>query len=158
MMIISAIMVFFIENILGILFAVVSLIISIKELKYKEKLNTIAFVGSIIIIVFSVVAFFVSFSTINNIITNSKQRAWKNQEKLIETYSDEYKNQMIQDGILVAGKNIIDEETLKKYNITCPDKCECYVVANIDVSNQSNNLFDAYLKCNDYTTEGFESK
>lgn len=87
-MIISAFFVFIIGNFIGVVLAIVSLIISIKNLKEKEKLNKIAFVGSIIILVISVFFFIISFNVINKTLTQAQSNAsetnYKSEKNKIE--------------------------------------------------------------------------
>lgn len=156
LMIISAFLVFILGTFIGVILAIFSLIISIKNLKEKEKLNLIALIGSIIIIVISIFMFVVAFNTVNNTLDSAKSRARQTQEQLIETYCDGYANQMIKNGELQNGQNIIQEDLLLKYEIKIPEECDNYVIANIDISNPINNTFKSYMKCDNYITSGFE--
>ena len=156
LMIISAFFVFIIGNFVGVVLAIVSLIISIKNLKEKEKLNKIAFVGSIIIIVISIFMFVVAFNTVNKTLSSAKDTARLQYKKLLETNTKLYSTLMIENGDLIDGENIITEELLDKYKLKYPEDCESYILATIDINDKNNNTFKAYLKCEDYTTTGFD--
>lgn len=156
LMIISAFFVFIIGNFVGVVLAIVSLIISIKNLKEKEKLNKIAFVGSIIIIVISIFMFVVAFNTVNKTLSSAKDTARLQYKKLLETNTKLYSTLMIENGDLIDGENIITEELLDKYKLKYPEDCESYILATIDINDKNNNTFKAYLKCEDYTTSGFD--
>lgn len=157
LMILSAIFVFIIGNFIGVILAIISLIISIKNLKSKEKLNLIALIGDIIIIVVSVFMFIIAFNAVDSTLNTAKNNARKTQEKLIETYCDGYRSQMLNNGEVSDGENILQEDLLIKYGIKIPEECDNYVVANIDAENITNSTFKAYLKCDDYTTDGFDT-
>jgi len=156
LMIISAFFVFIIGNFEGFVLAIVSLIISIKNLKEKEKLNKIAFVGSIIIIIISIFMFIVTFNTVNKTLSSAKDTARLQYELLLEINTKLYSTLMIENGDLIDGENIITEELLDKYELEYPEDCESYILATIDINDKNNNTFKAYLKCEDYTTTGFD--
>jgi len=161
LMIISAFFVFIIGNFIGVVLAIVSLIISIKNLKEKEKLNIIAFVGSIIILFISVFFFIISFNVINKTLTQAQSNAnetnYKSEKNKIEYYMEHYYKNMIRDNVLVNGDNIIKKDVLEKYEIPFPEECEVYVSVKVDLQKPYENTSTAYLKCDDYVTTGYDA-
>ncbi len=160
LMIIAAFIVFIIGNSLGVVLAIISLIISSIELKNKELLNKIAFVGSIIIIVLSVVFFIISFNSINNTLSKAKSKAgeinYNSAEYKINFFMESLAMDMIRDNVVNNGKNIVEKEILDKYSIPYPEECDVYVVANINFQNRNENTFKPFLKCDNYTTTGYD--
>ena len=72
-------------------------------------------------------------------------------------YSVESKiDTLINNNEVKDGENILTEDLFKKYNLKYPEKCESYVIVNIDLNDNKNNTYEAYVRCdNKYATEGF---
>ncbi len=156
LMIISLICIVFFKSFIGTIFAIITLIITLTNLKSKKALNTIALVGSIVIILFSVIAFITSYKVVNNIKSNTQTQVMKTSEDYLEISVKNYTDEYIEDGTFVNGENIVNKQLLDKYNIGVSIDCDYYVVANVDLDNESNNTYKAYLKCDNYTTDGYD--
>ena len=100
--------------------------------------------------------FVVAFNTVNKTLSSAKDTARLQYKKLLETNTKLYSTLMIENGDLIDGENIITEELLDKYKLKYPEDCESYILATIDINDKNNNTFKAYLKCEDYTTTGFD--
>lgn len=75
--IVSVLLIFVFNSFFGVIFAIISLIISISKLKNKHVLTIISFLGSSVLIIYSVIAFVLSFNVINDILDNAKENSDK---------------------------------------------------------------------------------
>lgn len=157
LMIIAAIIVFVFGSYIGTIVAIVSLIISIKEFKNKEKLNRISLIGSSIIILYSVISFTIAFVKVNDTLSEARQNARNIVKQQLEYSCKSYSSSMITNGDLEIGENVITTDIMDKYNISYPSDCESYVIANIVAKYSTENSFEAYLKCDGYKTDGFNN-
>ena len=152
-MVLSILSFFFIKNMIFIfIFAIISLIISLINLKSHNVLNYISLVGSSIIIVIMIVVFFVALKSVNGILSNARNNAMITAERALESKIRDKTSELVSNGDIKQGENIITQDQLAKYEINLPDKCEGYIIVNYDREYSSENKYDAYLKCEGYTT------
>lgn len=91
-LIISLILIIIFKNFVGSIFAIITLIFSIKNIKGKKLLTIISLIGAILLIIYSIIAFTISANVISNLIKEAKENLQLKdnnfeQEKLEE---DEY--------------------------------------------------------------------
>lgn len=142
--VITILLVFVANSFLGVIFAVLTLIISSIYLKNKNILVIVSFIGSIMIIIYSIIVFIISLKIVNSTISSAKMNAYKQCEQFVEYEAEKYAH----------NNDILSEINLLKSQITntC-DYCDGYVVINPNA-----NIYKAYLKCEKYKTDGYNQK
>ena len=143
----------------GLIFAIVSLILSIVYIKQKNVFDIIALVGSIILIVYFIISLVVAVDTVSGFQDKAKQNTVNIYADNLEDSVESEIDTLVSNSELKNGENILTEDLFEKYNISYPKKCESYVIANIDLNDSKNNTYKAYVRCdNKYATEGFDTK
>jgi len=137
-----------------LIFSIISSIISLVNIKKKNFLNIISLLGNVLIIIFSIVSFVYSINKVNDIINDAKIESRKRDEKLLEANAEYIVITMILKNKLSKEEDkILTKKDFEDYNETYNTNCEFYVIANFN-----DNKYEAYIKCNDYITEGFDEK
>lgn len=150
-LVLTILMIFVFESIFGLIFAILSLIFSIKDLKHKNPVVYISLVGSILTILFYVISFIISTMVVSDVVSDSKIQTYKRYESMLENYAEIY----------IVGQNksygnedfVLDEQIIiNNTDMREVDYCESgYVIVN-----QNENRYDAYVKCDKYETDGFD--
>lgn len=130
------------NNFLGTILAIISLIISIVKIKNKNILTVISLIGSSMMVIYSIIAFLISFNTINDIVSDAK---YKNFESTLE-----YEAQKYIDSYPSNDENLkITIEDLEKNGMPHYDNgCIGYVMYS-----RKDNTYKAYIKCDNYETK-----
>ena len=148
--IVAVFLIFVINSFIGTILTVVSLIISITNLKQKKAVVWLTFIGSIILLIFSVISFIISFYNVNGLISDVKIELYQNFEEQLEVEAKQY-----YESHSITGDATITLATLENNGMTNYfDKCNGYVVY---VSK--TNTYNAYIQCKspNYETEGFNN-
>ena len=150
-LVIAILMIFIFESIFGLVFAILSLIFSIKDLKHKNPVVYISLVGSILAILFYIVSFIVSTMVVSDVISDAKLNSYRYYEENLERYEEKYvisQNKAYgNNDFVLAADEIINNTNLQKL-----DSCDGYVIVN-----QNNEKYEAYVKCDNYKTDGYNS-
>ena len=151
-LVLTILMIFVFENVFGLIFAILSLIFSVKDIKYKNPIVYISLVGAILSILFYIISFIVSTIVVTNVISDAKLNTYKYYEDRLEKYAEQYvisQNKAYGNADFVLTiDTIINNTDMKKL-----DSCDGYIIVN-----QNEEKYEAYVKCNDYKTEGYNSK
>jgi len=132
--------------------SIVALIISAKDLKTKKAINTIAFIGSIIMLIVYLLTFIIAFKTTNKALTEAKLNVYKTIEQRIENTSDTYFiEKEVSEGKTFDETTIITLKELE-YDMQKLHGIECSGYVTYDSKNKS----DAFIKCDDYQTDGYD--
>ena len=152
----AIVMIAFHSNI-GLIFVIVSLILSIIYMKQKNVFDIIALIGSII--VYFIISLIIAVDTVSGFQDKAKQNTVNIYADNLEDSVESKIASLVDSNELKNGENILTEDLFEKYNISYPKKCESYVIANIDLNDSKNNTYKAYVRCdNKYATEGFDAK
>lgn len=146
--VLSIIFTFFMKSFIGDILAIITLIVSSINLKRKNTLVIVSFIGSILLIIYSIIAFIISFNVINNTLSSAKIDSYKMCEQVIEDETRKY----VESNDLLSSS---DEDLIfSKSEITnsC-SRCDGYIIVKTD-----NYTYNAYLKCDNYKTDGFDSQ
>lgn len=133
----------------GIIFIIISLIFSIKNIKYKNPVVYISLIGSICTLIFYIVSFIISFNSVNNIVSEARKKSYERYETMLEDYARIYvsnQKNIESDGYLT----ITDNELVSSVDLTKDDRCNGYVIYN-----KNQDRYDAYIDCKEYKTDGF---
>lgn len=134
---------------IGTVFSIIALIISIIKTKEKYILNTIALIGSILIIIYSIISFIIAFNAIKSVMSESKTNLYKNYEQIVENEAKDY-SYSLDKTTINDNEIVLKTSEFSKY---LPNYCTGYVIWNI-----GENSYKPYIKCDGkngkYTTEG----
>lgn len=158
--IISIVLIFVLKSFIGILFAVLSLVFGLIQIKKKKVMNYIGLVLSILILIYSIYAFVIAASTVSNTINSAKERTYQNIEKslergaLISIQQDE--EECAESGTACTlppnlTKKLDYANGYDDYKNTLKD-CDGYIDLKYESLEWTANV---YLKCPDYQTEGY---
>ena len=151
-LILTVLTMFILKSNLSIILAIISLILSIKDLKHKNALVYISLIGSILAVLFCISSLTKTTAKTNDAISEAKLSVYKNYEGILENYAERYiysQSELYKSGNFVLScDTIIDNFDLEKF-----DSCDGYIIVNKD-----NRQYDAYIKCKNYETDGFDSK
>ena len=151
-LVISILMIFVFESIFGLVFAILSLIFSIKDLKHKNPVVYISLVGSILAILFYIVSLIVSTMVVSDVISDAKLNSYRYYEKNLERYAEKY---VISQNKAYGNNDFVltVDEIINNTNLKRLDSCDGYVIVN-----QNKDEYKAYVKCDNYKTDGYNSK
>lgn len=145
----------FLNIYVGFILSIVALIISIIQFKKKDFLNTITFILSSLVIVICIISFITSSykkkeEIVEEALDENKKNSYISYEQKLEGLAKKYvlEEQMI-NGMVYTGISYIQLDKLDKDN---SNGCDGYVMYNYDI-----NTYEAYIKCPDYQTDGYDA-
>jgi len=144
----------FVNIYLALIVNIVALVISIINLKKKDFLNIITLILSIIVIILCIIQIFMTnfnktVDKVDKEMDSAKKNTYLTYEQKLENLAKEYviEDQMI-NGMMYTGKSYIQINKLDNENT---NGCDGYVMYDYDI-----NEYQAYIKCPDYQTEGYD--
>jgi len=143
------------KNFLGLIFALIALTFSVKNiktLKYKNFLVYITLFGSILICLLYLITFVINVDFTSKTLEKAKLNTYKAYEMDLKRYAEKYikENQEIynDDTFILTTDTIIKNTDI--YEI---ETCIGYVIVS-----ENKQEYTSFIKCDEYQTNGFDEK